>query len=143
MSEEITPSVRVRIVKILGVIFLAYTIIIPLVLLILPASELAQTTMPTLNSQVFLFMMPFELLLVYVFYRVLSKKIEAKNITGTAMILYIVSVNPSFLSLLIGFTDSFSENFGILMGLIFSLSGLLLSWVLISRHFEVDESPNY
>ena len=139
MSEEITPSVRVRIVKIMGVIFLAYTFIIPLVLLILPASESSQTTMPTLLSQIFLFMMPFELLLVYVFYRVLSKKIEAKNITGTAILLYIVGVNPSILSLLIGFTDSFSENFGILMGLIFSLSGLLLSWVLISRHFEVDE----
>ncbi|MGY5881535.1 MAG: hypothetical protein RTV31_14890 [Candidatus Thorarchaeota archaeon] len=122
---------------------MVYAIVIPLIVFILPPSEIPQTTAPTIITQVFLFLMPFELLLVYVLYRVFSNKIDSKSIVGIALLMYIVSLNPSVLAFVIGFTDSFSRNLGVLVGLIFSLSGLILSWVLISRHLGEDDVYSY
>ncbi len=137
-SSENNP---LRIVKILGMVFFAYAIILLLVALIIPITDAPQTIAPTVLSLVMMALMPVEILLVYAFYRALGNKTKPGNITGLAVLMYIVGVNPAIYALIIGFTDSFSRYFGVIMGLAFSLGGLLFAWILLSRLLENMKHP--
>ena len=125
-----------RSVRILVIPFLACAIILPLLAIIGPLPDSPPPSGQSIISLIMIILMPLELALVYIFYRLLGKKTNAQNIPGIAALLFMTGTIPSIYGFIIGFTDPFLRMPGVLLGLIFGLSGLFLAWTLINRIWD-------
>jgi len=123
-------------------VFLVYAIVLPLVSLIIPESDLPGNTEPMLLSWVLFVMMPIELLLIYVFFRFFERNTQWESIMGPAILMYMVATIPSIYALIIGFTDSALRLLAIPVGLTFSLTGLLIAAMFVSILGEKVSTSN-
>ena len=121
MQSERDP---LRSVKLLGRVFLAFSMVLPLIVLLIPESEIPVSTGPLILSWLMILLMPIEILLIYVVYHFLSKKPRQDNFMASAYIMYIIGTSPSIFGTIIAFTDSTLCHTAILLGLMFSLVGL-------------------
>ena len=112
-----------RSMKLLGRAFLAGSIVLPLMALIVPESEIPASTEPWF-SWLLIIMMPICILLVYVSYRFFGKRVGLNNFEGGAAFMYMFGLTPSIYGTIIGFMDSALRHTAILLGLMFSLVGL-------------------
>jgi hypothetical protein len=116
----------------IGIVFLAYAIGLPLLIVAL-GPQLPTSTGPYVLSWVMMALMPIEILLVYVFYRFFSKRGRFQNIMGPSVLMYVVATIPSIYAFIIGFIDSALGLIAIPLGLMFSLIGLWFASMFISR----------
>ena len=124
------------------VVFIVYASVLPLIGLIIPESVLPVNTEPLLLSWVLIILMPIELLLIYVFYRLFERMSESDNIMSPAILMYMVATIPSIYALIIGFTDSALRLLAIPVGLTFSLTGLLIAAMFVSILWEKMTTSN-
>jgi hypothetical protein len=128
--------------RLLGVVFIIYSVVLPLVTLVLPAPEVSAGPGVSLITWVMLLMMPIEILLLYLVYRYLAKKSAPVNIMGTAALMYIFAVAPSVYAFVIGFIDSSFRYLAIPLGLVFSLTGFWLALVFLQTLSDKVVSSN-
>ena len=131
--------------RLLGIIFLIYTIVLPFIVLLIPEDQFPVSTGPIeAFSWLMLFLMPIELLLLYISYRYFRKKTESRNIMGPAVIMYMFAVIPSIYGFIIGFIGSTLRSFAIPLGFTISIIGFGLAWMLISKLWEnIQVSDDY
>jgi hypothetical protein len=143
MEPGSKPSLRKA--RLLGIIFLIYAIVLPFVVLLVPESELPASTGPVeAFSWLLIFLMPVDILLIYVTYCHLGKKSESGNIMGPAILMYMFAVAPSIYGFLIGFIGSAVGSIAIPVGLTISLVGFGLAWMLLSKLWEnIHTSDDY
>ncbi len=123
-------------VKILTLIYLVYAVFMLFFGLAFPASDIPLTAASLMLSLVLFCLMPFELLLEYVMYRLLEKRTKPENILGIGALLLTLGMFPAIYGFLIGIVASFLQFPGSIAGLVFSLSGLFLAWTLINKTWE-------
>ncbi|MHA2211889.1 MAG: hypothetical protein ACW992_01870, partial [Candidatus Thorarchaeota archaeon] len=104
VPSEIGSSLRK--VRLTGIVFFAYVIVLPLITLLIPESEVPVNAGPLWFPWLLVFLMPLEILLVYLIYRSFSKRIGTYNLMGPAILMYTLAIAPSIYSFLIGFLDS-------------------------------------
>ena len=121
MQSERDP---LRSVKLLGIVFLAFSMVLPLIVLLIPESEIPVSTGPLVLSWLMILLMPIEILLIYVVHHFLSKRPRQGNFKASAYIMYMIGTIPSIYGTIIAFTDSTLRHTAILLGLMFSLVGL-------------------
>jgi len=143
MEPDSKPSLRKA--RLLGIIFLIYTIVLPFIVLLIPEDELPVSTGPIeAFSWLMLFLMPIELLLLYISYRHFRKKPELPNIMGPAMLMYMFAVIPSIYAFVIGFIGSNLRGIAIPLGLALSLIGFWLIWIFLPNLQEnINRSDDY
>ncbi|MHA1961997.1 MAG: hypothetical protein ACW99U_17460 [Candidatus Thorarchaeota archaeon] len=141
VPSEIGSSLRK--VRLTGIVFFAYVIVLPLITLLIPESEVPVNAGPLWFPWLLVFLMPLEILLVYLIYRSFSKRIGTYNLMGPAILMYTLAIAPSIYSFLIGFLDSALRHIGILLGLLFSLLGFWLASMLLSRLDETIQMSNH
>ena len=136
--ESVKPGgkLSLRKARLLGIIFLAYSIVLPFIILLIPESELPVGTGPSVVSWLMIFLMPIEILLLYVLYRHFGKKPEMNNIMAPAILMYTLAMAPSIYAFVIGFTDPALRLLVIPLGLTFSLVGFLLALMFVSNLWE-------
>jgi hypothetical protein len=132
-----------RKVRLTGIVFLAYAIVIPCIILLIPESEFSVNTGPFVFSWLLMFLMPLEILLVYIIYRSFSRRAGTYNLMGPAALMYAVAIAPSIYAFIIGFVDSALRYIAILPGLLFSISGFWLASMLLSRLGETIQMTDY
>ncbi|MFX0056045.1 MAG: hypothetical protein ACFFAX_03195 [Promethearchaeota archaeon] len=132
--EPLNPSDEssLRSARRIGIVFLAYAIGLPLIIIAL-GPQLPPSTGPYMLSWVLMALMPVEILLIYVFYWFFSKSGRSQNIMGPSVLMYTVASTPSIYAFIIGFTDSALSLLAIPLGLMFSLVGLWLASMFISK----------
>jgi len=132
--ESLTPDDESMLKKArrIGIVFLAYVIVLPLFIIMLE-SEFAPGTGPDVISWVLLFLMPIEILLIYAVYRFFGNRGRFQNIMGPAILMYVFATAPSIYAFVIGFIDSSLRYIAIPLGLMFSIVGLWLTLIFISR----------
>ncbi|MFW9793706.1 MAG: hypothetical protein ACFFEE_05370 [Candidatus Thorarchaeota archaeon] len=112
----------------LGIIFLAYAIVLPFLILLLPESELPASTGPIeVFSWLMILLMPIEILLIHLSYRHFGKRSELVNIMGPSVLMYTFASVPSVYAFVIGFVESDLRLIAIPLGLVFSLIGFWLA----------------
>jgi len=129
--ESAKPSGKssLRKARIFGIIFLVYSLVIPFVILLIPESELPVSTGPSeVISWLLIFLMPFDILLLYISYRHFGKKPELDNIMAPAILMYIFATIPSIYAFIIGFIGSNLRFIAIPFGFGVSLFGFWLAW---------------
>jgi hypothetical protein len=128
--------------RLLGIIFLAYSIVMPFIVLLIPESEIPISTDPIeVFSWLMILLMPIEILLIYVFYRVFRKKSEL-GIMAPAILMYTFAMVPSLYAFIIGFVGSALRLIAIPLGLTCSLVGFWLAWMFLSNLWEIITSSN-
>ena len=149
-SVKSSGKLSIRKAKLLGIVFLAYSIVLPFIILLIPESELPVGTGPSVVSWLMILLMPIEILLIYVFYHVFyrhfGKKSKLGNIMGPAVLMYTLATIPSVYAFVIGFTDPALRLIAIPLGLTFSLVGFWLAWMFVSNLWEnrfVSDSDYY
>ncbi len=120
----------------MGIVFLAYAIVFPFITLIMPENEAPVGTASIMLSWLMMFLMPVEILLIYILYRFFGNRFGLRNFQGLAALMYTLSLAPSIYAFAIGFTDSNLRSVAILLGLIFSLTGFWLALRLLSNHWD-------
>ena len=139
------PSLRKA--RLLGVVFFAYSIVLPFIILLIPESELpASTGQSEFFSWLLILLMPIEILLLYVFYRHFGKKPELNNIMAPAILMYTFAMIPSLYAFIIGFIGSNLRFIAIPLGFGVSLVGFWLAWMFVSNLWEnrfVSDSDYY
>jgi hypothetical protein len=125
--------------RLIGIVFLVYAIALPLITLLIPESDLPNITEPSLMSWVLILLMPFEILLIYVFYRFFRKQPTFTDLIGPAILLYLVAAIPSIYAMVIGFTDIYLRPVAIPLGLMFSLFGLWIASMFIPKIWEASQ----
>ncbi|MCK4278941.1 MAG: hypothetical protein KAW94_00015 [Candidatus Thorarchaeota archaeon] len=138
MQSERHP---LRQVKLLGIVFLAGSIVLPLMALIVPESEIPASTGPWL-SWLLILLMPIEILLIYLVYRFLNKRPRQDNLMGSAFLMYMFGIAPSIYGTIIGFIDSALRYIAIPLGLVFSLVGLGFAFMLLSNLWDNIQAFN-
>jgi hypothetical protein len=143
MKHEKTPSLRT--VRLMGIIFLAYAIVMPFLIFLIPESALPTGTGSIdITAWLLILLMPIDILLLYASYRYFGKRIRSNNIMGPAILMYMFAVIPSIYSFVIGFLGSSLRSSAIPLGLSFSLVGFGLAWMFISKLWEtVTASDDY
>ncbi len=142
-TEKPENESSLRKARLLGIVFLAYSIVLPFVILLIPDTELPASTGPIeVLSWLLILLMPVELLLLYVFYRHFGKNPELDNIMAPAILLYVFATAPSIYGFVIGFIGSSLRLIAIPLGLSFSLVGFGLAWMFISNLWETITSSN-
>jgi hypothetical protein len=126
----------------IGILFLAYAIVFPLVTFILPENGLTVDSGISMFSWLLIFLMPTELLLIYGFYHYTCKRFGLDNLQGIAVPMYVFSTIPSIYAFIIGFFNSALRLLAITIGLMFSLTGLWLASMLLSRRYEDSTAYN-
>ncbi len=126
----------------MGIVFLAYVIGLPLFIIMLE-SQFAPNTGPYVLSWVLMLLMPVDILLLYGSYRLFGKRGRFQNIMGPAVLMYVFAITPSIYAFIIGFIDSALRPFAIPLGLMFSLVGLWLALILISRLWDTSQGFNH
>ena len=137
--DSVKPDSKssLRRARLLGIVFLAYSIVLPFIVLLIPESELPVSTGPIeVFSWLMIFLMPLEILLIYVFYRFFRKRSELGNIMGPAALMYMFATIPSIYAFVIGFIGSTLRLIAIPMGLTFSLVGFWFTWMLLPNLWE-------
>ena len=137
--DSVKPDSKssLRRARLLGIVFLAYSIVLPFIVLLIPESELPVSTGPIeVFSWLMIFLMPLEILLIYVFYRFFRKRSELGNIMGPAVLMYMFATIPSIYAFVIGFIGSTLRLIAIPMGLTFSLVGFWFTWMLLPNLWE-------
>ena len=128
---------QLRQARLLGIIFLAYAIVLPFVILLIPESELPASTGPIeLLSWLMMLLMPIEIFLIHLSYRHFGKKSEMANIMGPSVLMYTFASVPSVYAFVIGFVGSNLRLIAIPLGLVFSFIGFWLALVYSSRLWE-------
>ncbi len=127
-------------VKILTFVYLVYSVFMLFFGLAFPASDVPPTAASFMLSLVLFCLMPFELLLEYVMYRLLEKRTKPENILGIGALLLTLGMTPAIYGFLIGIVDSDVQFPGSISGLVFTLLGLLLAWTLINKTWESANS---
>jgi hypothetical protein len=135
------PSLRK--VRLTGIVFFAYVIVLPFITLLLPESEVPVNTGSFVLSWLLMFLMPIEILLVYVVYRLFSRRARMHNLMGPAVLMYMLATTPSIYAFIIGFIDSALRHVAILLGLLFSFCGFWLASMLLPRLWETIQSSDY
>ena len=115
----------------------------PFIILLVPESELPASTGPIeAFSWLMIFLMPVEILLIYVSYRHIGKK--SGNIMSPAILMYLFAMIPSIYAFVIGFIGSTLRSIAIPLGLAISLIGFGLAWMLLSKLWEnIHTSDDY
>ena len=126
----------------MGIVFLTYAIVFPFVTLIVPENEHPVGTGSTILSWLMIFLMPVEILLIYVLYRYSGKRFGLNNFQALAVLMYTFAIAPSIYAFVIGFTDSTLRSVAIPMGLMFSLIGFWLALKLLSNHWDAITTYN-
>ena len=135
MEPDNKPSLRK--VRLLGIMFLIYAIVLPFVIFLIPESEHPVSTGPIeAFSWLMIFLMPVEILLIYVSYRHIGKKSESGNIMGPAILMYMFAMIPSIYAFVIGFIGSNIRFIAIPLGFGASLVGFWLTWMFLSNLWE-------
>ena len=141
-SVKSSGKLSIRKAKLLGIVFLAYSIVLPFIILLIPESELPVGTGPSVVSWLMILLMPIEILLIYVFYRHFGKKSKLGNIMGPAVLMYTLATIPSVYAFVIGFTDPALRLIAIPLGLTFSLVGFWLASMFVSNLWDTITSSN-
>jgi hypothetical protein len=127
----------------IGVVFAGYAIVLPFVIFLIPESELPVSTGPIeALSWLMILMMPIEILLLYVFYRFFRSKSDLNNIMDAAILMYVFATVPSIYALIIGFIGSAIRLLAIPLGLVFSLIGLWLASMFVSKLGDMSVSSD-
>ncbi len=144
MESVIPDSMSsLRKARLLGIVYLAFTIVLPFIILLIPESELPVTTGPSeVFSWLMMLLMPIVILLIYVFYRFFGKRSELYNIIGPAALMYVLALAPSIYAFIIGFIGSDLRFIAIPLGLTFSLVGFWLAWMFLSNLWDAITSSN-
>ena len=144
-SVGLDSNLSLRKARLFGIIFLIYTLVLPFIVLLIPEDEFPVSTGPIeAFSWLMLFLMPIELVLLYISYRHFKKKPELPNIMGPAMLMYIFAVAPSIYAFVIGFIGSNLRGIAIPLGLAFSLIGFWLVWIFLPNLQEnINRSDDY
>ncbi|MFX0107620.1 MAG: hypothetical protein ACFE7R_05005 [Candidatus Hodarchaeota archaeon] len=140
MSQLQSEGNPLRKVRLLSVVFLIYAIALPTITLLIPESDLPTITSPSLLSWVMILLMPFEMILIYMFYRIFVSKPKFTSIIGPGVLLYMVATIPSIYAMIIGFTDVYMRLIAIPLGLMFSLVGLWLASIFIPKIWDASQS---
>jgi len=132
--ESVEPSgkLSIRNARLFGIIFLAYSVVIPFIILLLPKQELPPNAGISMLSWLMILLMPIELLLLYAFYRYYRNKPDLDNIMGPAILMYMFATIPSVYAFVIGFTNPDLQSLAIPLGLTFSLLGFLFAFRFVS-----------
>jgi hypothetical protein len=125
----------------MGIVFLAYVIGLPLFIIMLEP-QLSSGPGPYVLSWVLILMMPVDILLLYGSYRLFGKRGRFQNIMGPAVLMYVFATAPSIYAFIIGFIDSALRFIAIPLGLMFSLMGLWLASMFISKLWESFQEFN-
>lgn len=143
MKPGSKPTLRTA--RLFGIIFLAYSTVMPFIILLIPESDLPIGTGSTdVISWLMILLMPIELLLLYATYRHFGRKSELDNIMGPAILIYMFAMIPSIYAFIIGFIGSTLRSFAIPLGLTISLIGFGLAWMFISNLWEnITASDDY
>lgn len=126
----------------MGIVFLTYAIVFPFITLIVPENESPVGTASVMLSWLMIFLMPVEILLIYMLYRFFGKRFGLNNFQGLAVLMYTFALAPSIYAFAIGFTDSSLRSVAIFMGLVFSLTGFWLALRLLSDHWDAVTANN-
>jgi len=126
----------------MGIVFLTYAIVFPFITLLLPENEAPVGTASIILSWLMIFLMPVEILLIYMLFRFFGNKFGLNNFQGLAVLMYTFAIAPSIYAFAIGFTDSSLRSVAILLGLIFSLTGFWLVLKLLSNHWDAIMANN-
>ena len=130
--------------KLMGIVYLAFAIVLPFIILLIPESELPVSTGPIeVFSWLMILLMPIEILLIYVSYRFFRKRSELDNIVGPAVLMYVLALAPSVYAFIIGFIGSSLSLIAIPLGLTFSLVGFWLAWMFVSNLWDTTTSSNH
>ena len=138
MQSERHPLRRV---KLSVIVFLACSIVLPFITLIVPESEIPASTGPWF-SWLLMIMMPISILLIYASYRFFGKRGGLDNFTSGALLMYIFGTTPSTYGTIIGFTDSALRYIAIPLGLVFSLVGLGFAFRLLPNLWDNTSKPS-
>lgn len=144
--DSVHPSgmSSIRNARLLGILFLVYAILMPLIILLIPESELpAGADLPEAISWLMIILMPIEILLIYLSYHHFRKRAELGNIMGPAVLMYTFATIPSTYAFVIGFIGSELRSIAILLGLVFSLVGFWLTSMYLSKLWENTTSDNH
>jgi hypothetical protein len=125
----------------LALVFLAFAIVPPLLALTVPESEIPVSTGFSLLSLVMFLLMPFDIILIYVFYRYFARNPRFKDLVGPAALMYVPATTPSIYAFVIGVTDSALRMIAIPLGLMFSIAGLWLALMLLSKIPRIQHTP--
>ena len=139
MQSERDP---LRSVKLLGRVFLAFSMVLPLIVLLIPESEIPVSTGPLILSWLMILLMPIEILLIYVVYHFLSKRPRQENFMGSAYLMYMIGTIPSIYGTIIGFMDSALRHTAILLGLMFSLVGFGFAFMHLQNLWDNTQTFN-
>ncbi|MHA1962000.1 MAG: hypothetical protein ACW99U_17475 [Candidatus Thorarchaeota archaeon] len=131
-----------RKVRLTGIVYLAFAVLLPCITLLMPESEFPVNTGPFWFPWLLMFLMPLETLLIYLFYRFFSKRAGMHNLMGPAILMYMLATTPSIYAFIIGYVDSALRYIAILPGLLFSLGGFWLASMLLSRLSETIQVSN-
>ena len=141
MKPDSTSSLRKA--RLLGIIFLIYTVVLPFIVLLIPEDEFPASTGPIeAFSWLMILLMPVELLLLYIFYRHFVRKPDLDNIMAPAILMYMFAVIPSIYAFIIGFIGSTLRSFAIPLGFTVSLVGFGLAWMFVSKLWEKSHSSD-
>ena len=142
MSSTISDNgSQLRKARLLGVVFLAYAIVLPFIILLIPESEFPVSTGPIeLFSWLMMLLMPIEILLIYLSYRHFGKRSDLVNIMGPSVLMYTFASVPSIYAFIIGFVGSNLRLIAIPLGLAFSLIGFWLASMYSSKLWETTEN---
>nr|KXH71517.1 MAG: hypothetical protein AM324_08445 [Candidatus Thorarchaeota archaeon SMTZ1-83] len=141
-SSELEKNTFVKI-RAMALVFLVYAIVPPLLALMFPESGLPASTETSLLSLVMLLLMPFEIILIYVFYRYFARNPRFKSLVGPAALMYVLATTPSIYAFVIGMTDSALRMIAIPLGMMFSIVGLWLALMLLSKIPRIQHTSDY
>lgn len=116
----------------LGAVFVASTIMYQVVLFWIEPAEPAGPEFMQI-SWIMIFLMPVEILLILVFYRVFRKSPNTQSFMGRIVLLYVMGIAPGIYGFVIGFGNPVLRPLGRMLGLSFSLLGLGIALVLRSN----------
>ena len=142
-SAKPDSEASLRKARLLGIVYLAFAILLPFVILMIPEAELPVSTGPIeVFSWLMILLMPIEILLIYVSYRFFGKRSELDNIVGPAALMYVLALAPSIYAFIIGFIGSALRFIAMPLGLTFSLVGFLLASMFVSNLWDTITSSN-
>jgi hypothetical protein len=134
---------QLRNARLLGIIFLAYAIVMLFIVVLIPESELPVSTGPIeALSWLMVLLMPIEILLIHLSYRHFGKKSELANIMGPSVLMYTFASVPSVYGFVIGFVGSNLRPIAIPLGLVFTFIGFWLALMYSSNLWEKIKTSN-
>lgn len=131
---ELDVEALLRKARRLGMIFVCYAIALPIIAMLMPES--GTPSGPSTISLIMICLMPLEILLIYALYLYSRNKTKPLNFIGIAVLMYTLGTAPSIYGFVIGFSDIAFRPIGPMLGLLFSIAGLGISFILSPRLLE-------